>query len=117
MSANDHMQPQQFYHGTAHEFAPDDMPDPSHELDGKSGRSYAYMTADAQVARSYGRYKAEAQRFIGNEEVLGRAYEVTPTGPVERDETVDRRFAAWRSVPSSMTIVRDVTQPESELGQ
>ena len=87
--------------------------DPAYELGGRPDNSHAFMTTDPDVARNYGRHKADAQRFIGNDDAEGRAYEVRPTGPVERDDTVADQFAGYRT-RHSLQIVRDVTDPEPE---
>src|SRR5258708_25310947 len=118
MSASENLSPGQFqpersYHGTAYEFAPGDLVDPACELGGRPDTSHAFMTTDPDVARNYGRHKAGAQRFIGNDDAEGRAYEVRPTGPVERDDTVADQFAGYRT-RHSLQIVRDVTDPEPE---
>jgi hypothetical protein len=73
---------------------------PVYELGGKPGDSHAYVTTKPDVARDYGRYKADAQRFIGNDDAIGRAYEV-PTGPIERDDTIADEFAGYRAASSA----------------
>ena len=73
---------------------PGEMVDPVYELGGKPRESHAYVTTKPDVARGYGRYKADAQRFIGNNDAIGRAYEVRPAGPIERDDTIADEFRA-----------------------
>lgn len=85
-----------YYHGTASAFEPGDLVDPSHEI-GRRGGGEVFMTTDPEAAHNYGRYKAQAQWAIGNDNAEPQAYEVEPTGPVEPDDTVDERFRAWRS--------------------
>lgn len=95
------------FHGTAHEFAPGDLVDPSNELGGRRGDSYVFMTSDLEVAMNYGRHKAWARSLVEPAPVMGRAYEVEPTGAVEADDTVDDRLRAWRS-KQPLKIVREV---------
>jgi hypothetical protein len=45
--------------------------DPACELGGRPDNSHAFMTTDPDVARNYGRHKADAQRFIGNHDAKG----------------------------------------------
>lgn len=63
MSAQDHLNPQQFYHGTPHEFKPGEMVEPGRMMD------HAYASTSAAVARGYG----------------NRVYQVEFTGPSEPD--------------------------------
>jgi hypothetical protein len=62
MTASDHLQPGQFFHGTASELRPGDMLDPSQELGAKRGQGRVYATTDRQAALNYGEYKAMARR-------------------------------------------------------
>lgn len=97
-----------YYHGTSHNFQPGDLVDPSYELGGRPGRSYAFMTSDPGVAHNYAKHKAWA-RGMFEDGVEPHAYEVRPTGPVEADETVDDRFAAWRT-RYPLEVVREVAR-------
>ena len=80
---------------------------------GKPADSHAYVTTKPDVARDYGRYKADAQQFIGNDYAIGRAYEVRPAGPIERDDTIADEFAGYRA-RQLLQIVRDATDPEPD---
>jgi 2'-5' RNA ligase/phage-related protein len=101
-----------FYHGTAHEFQPGDYVDPSYELGGRRGNSHAFMTSDPEVAHNYGKHKAWA-RGMFEDNVKPHAYEVRPTGPIERDDTVDDQFKAWRT-RHPMQVIREVTPKEAD---
>lgn len=73
MSADDHLSPDQFFHGTHVELQPGDMVEPGHparhvRTHGASG-DYAYAASRAQDAGFFGRH----------------VYQVAPTGPLERD--------------------------------
>jgi hypothetical protein len=94
------------YHGTAEAFAPGDTVDPSYELGARRGRAFVYATTDPDVARNYARHKAWVKGMF-EEDVRARTYEVRPTGPVEPDDTVDGRFAAWRT-RRPMEVVREL---------
>jgi hypothetical protein len=85
MSAADNLNPQQFYHGTDHEFKPGDSVEP-----GASGRAYA--TTKAASAKMYGSH----------------VYEVAFTGEHETDpEYGGSDMARMTSAP--MTVVKDAT--------
>lgn len=95
-----------FYHGTAHEFQPGDMVDPSYELGGRKGNSHAFMTTDPDVAHNYAKHKAWVAGMF-DDTVKPHAYEVRPTGPIEEDDTVDGKFRAFRT-RHPMKVVREV---------
>ena len=96
MAAHDNLSPQQFYHGTSHEFAPGEHVTPEHELGGSGSGGYTYMTTSPDTARNYGKHKAYARSVLG-ENVTAHAYAVTPTGHAEPDDTVAAEFGAYRS--------------------
>jgi Rifampin ADP-ribosyl transferase len=101
-----------FFHGTSAEFAAGDEICPDRELGARKGRGSVYVTTDPRVARDYGKYKASAQRVIGNDAARGHAYEVAPTGPVVPDEAVADEYAAFRtSFP--VRVIREI-EPEAE---
>ena len=104
-----------FFHGTASEFQPGDRIDPGQELGARRGQGHVYATTDQRAALNYGRYKAMARHAGYGEDVPGRAYEVEPAGSMERDDTVDERFGAWRTA-SPMRVIREI-EPEREAGQ
>jgi len=100
------MEEQRYYHGTSHPFQPGDMVDPSYELGGRRGNSHAFMTSDPQVAHNYAKHKAWAQGMF-DDTVQPHAFEVRPTGPVEKDDTVGDEFGAFRT-RHPMQIVREI---------
>ena len=107
MAASDNLSPVQFYHGTSREFQPGDLVDPKQEIGVRRGqKSHAYMTADADAAKNYGKYKAQADYYRGME-TTGHAYEVEPTGAYEPDDTVDEKFQAYRS-RHPLRVVREI---------
>lgn len=65
MSAADHLQPQQFYHGTPHEFSAGEMIEPR-------SAGLAFATDDAGAAHDWGQLKARGAPAY--------TYEVEPTG-------------------------------------
>lgn len=95
-----------YYHGTAEVFAPGDLVDPAHEIGTRGCRAFAYATTDPDVARNYAKHKAWV-RGMFEEGVSARTYEVRPTGPLEADDTVNGRFAAWRS-RWPLEVVREI---------
>lgn len=107
MAANDHLSPQQFFHGTSQEFQPGDLVDPKREIGVRRGqKSYAFMTANSDAAKNYGQYKADADRMRDLDRT-GHAYEVEPTGPYEPDDSVDEKFQAYRS-RHPLRVVREI---------
>jgi hypothetical protein len=97
---------QRYYHGTAEVFQPGDLLDPSYELGGRRGKSYAFVTTDLDAAHNYAKHKAWSKGMF-DPSAGPHAYEVEPTGPVEKDDTVDNQFAAWRS-RHPFRVVREV---------
>src|SRR5581483_8918703 len=108
--ASRHTDSKRYYHGTTEVFQPGDLVTGEHELGRRRGKpGYAFVTGDPQAAHNYGRYKAQAQWAIGNDDAEPHAYEVEPTGPIEPDDTVDERFDAWRST-HPFQVVRKLDQ-------
>lgn len=82
MSAQDHLQPQQFYHGTAYPFKPGDVIEGDHG----SGNFYDTASSHAYFTTSH----REASRYADNSTVDGirmksRVFTVEPVGTPERD--------------------------------
>lgn len=108
MSAQDHLQPQQFYHGSAHKFEPGDLVDPdrpSHYQPHPEG--HAYFTTNAERARGYANRALAREPYEAGKDA--RVYQVEPTGPHFR---LDPRGAApmqddWHSV-HPLRVVREV---------
>lgn len=98
-----------FYHGTSAELKRGDLVDPNRELGiRRRGQAlYVYMTTSLEAARNYGTYKASADYYRGEVNATGHVYQVEPTGPVEIDDTVDPRFAAYRS-RHPLRVIREV---------
>lgn len=94
------------YHGTSRVFQPGDVVDPSYELGGRKGKSYAFATSSPEVAHNYAKHKAWADGMF-DDTVGPHAYEVRPTGPVEEDDTVQDQFKAYRT-RHPMEVVREV---------
>lgn len=108
MTASEHLNPQQFFHGTSAEFQPGDLVDPKREIGVRRGqKSYAFMTTSQDAARNYGKYKADADYYRGQVNATGHVYAVEPTGPFEKDDTVDDRFGAYRSL-HPLRVVREI---------
>jgi len=94
------------YHGTSQVFQPGDYIDPSYELGGRKGKSYAFATTSPEVAHNYAKHKAWADGLF-DDTVGPHAYEVRPTGPVEDDDTVQDEFKAYRT-RHPMQVVREI---------
>lgn len=94
------------YHGTSRVFQPGDVVDPSYELGGRKGKSYAFATSSPEVAHNYAKHKAWADGMF-DDTVGPHAYEVRPTGPVEEDDTVQDQFKAYRT-RHPMEVVREI---------
>lgn len=90
MTATDHLSPQQFFHGTSHEFAPGDMV--------QNSRGSVYAANDIGEAAMYGH----------------KVYQVEPTGPMQPDpeyvtgKAVLPQDTAFMS-EAPMRVVRDAT--------
>jgi hypothetical protein len=72
MSASDHLNPQQFFHGSDHVFGTGDTIDPSRALpyvQQSHGDAYAFATTDRDTASRFGRH----------------VYPVAPQGTMETD--------------------------------
>lgn len=86
MSAQDHLNPVQFYHGTVASFAPGDVLTPKGANDfgrneSGSGRGFVYMTADQDQAWNYAYARAEEIR----PNAAPHVYEVEPLAKYEED--------------------------------
>lgn len=101
MAASDHLSPGQFYHGSNHEFAPDDLVEPGHSPNIGAGRAdrsdHVYVASTPEHASAYGKH----------------TYRVEPTGSVDIDPELVATFGMpsrpelathWRS-SSPMRIV------------
>jgi mRNA-degrading endonuclease RelE of RelBE toxin-antitoxin system len=104
VAAYQHGQP--LYHGTSQAFQPGDTVEPSYELGGRKGSSWAFATSDPDVAHNYAKHKAWAAGMF-DDTVRPHAYEVRPTGPVEEDDTVQDHFRAYRT-RHPMEVVREI---------
>lgn len=103
MAASDHLNGQQFFHGSLHNFEPGDMIEPGHVAgnDHPPGfeptpSKHVYATPSREVAQSY------AKRYQGMDLVHGSVYHVEPTGPVEPDDMEDNSIRST----SPMRVVR-----------
>jgi sugar lactone lactonase YvrE len=80
MAANDHLSPDQFFHGTHARLSPGDAIEPGHEpnfpVDGKTypEPGQVYFTSSRKHAEGY------ADRVGSRHGVIGRVYRVEPTG-------------------------------------
>lgn len=79
MAAQDNLNPQQFFHGTRHEFKPGDVAEPGHNDDYESPHTgeHVYLTSSRKGAADW------ADDAYGHGPA--RVYEVQPTGPIEPD--------------------------------
>lgn len=80
MSADDHLSPDQFFHGTAARLSPGDMVKPGHAGHDISSGSHVYFAAQEEHARTFGGLAA-----IRDGKPAYHVYRVEPTGVHERD--------------------------------
>ena len=117
MAASDHLQPQQFYHGTDAELQPGDMitSPSSRRVAGRHATrrgDFSFFTTDALNARTY------APRTFGYDDAPGRTkyvYTVEPTGSYNRDT---KHYGApnYKSRhPLRVTGVYDKTSVEAQM--
>jgi hypothetical protein len=81
MSAQDNLSPQQFFHGTSHEYSEGALIDPRqpHDRHSESLNSSVYFTTDVHRAKFY------ADRSAGKWGGEARVYNVEPTGEYHQD--------------------------------
>lgn len=90
MSADEHLHPAQFLHGTSAELNPGDMIDPRYsgrvEGSDRVPLGTTYFTTDRRAARHYANQAMD--RTVGRKDMgerMPRVYHVEPTGPHEYD--------------------------------
>lgn len=99
MSADDHLNPRQFFHGTKREITGDTI-EPGHEpnfdisIPGK-----VYMSGT----------RAKARKYAGSS---GRVFRVEPTGPYEHDDNLPSNHASFQS-DHPLRIVGEVKQRQT----
>lgn len=81
MTASDHLQPRQFYHGSGADIPAGEDVEPRGYL---KGWEFAHFTSDKKEARDYATRVGTRRGFV---------YNVEPTGPIERDHTDDSQTA------------------------
>lgn len=78
MAAPDHLNPEQFYHGSQHPFNVGDLVEPGHEPNDRfSSPDHVYFTNSKKVAAGFSRG--------------GSVYQVEPTGKHVRDSNYEAR--------------------------
>lgn len=82
MAAQDNLNPQQFYHGTAHPFQPGDVVEPGHPSNwGRlSRRDAVSATMSRAEAHDYADTAQRTQSSRGNRDARARVYKVAPIG-------------------------------------
>lgn len=119
MSADDHLSPQQFYHGTDKDYTPGHLIDPAqpHErVHDSSVDDVAYFSPRRDQAAYYGRLAAKRSNPGSDDEEIGnrvRVYRVEPTGDYEPDRNDPRRSNQTRS---PLRVVKRVGRWEGERG-
>lgn len=111
MSATDHLNQMQFFHGTTHGFEPGDVIDPSkpHTTNwGISDPTRAYITTDREDAQDWAR---QAARRRGGEPMV---YGVQPTGVWQRDRVGGQATYSTRH-PLKVTSTEHTTDEGADL--